>query len=193
MAAQKKRSRLFVPFVISIIGIVLIVSLAEFMNPPRGPARSATNGSANASDEVGAVFASHLDSLQAMNFSAIQGQYAQNATAEFYSAGEGEYVAGSNATDHISVNATGPHQIETLFSGVLLADFADPSITTDNYTVSLAGNVATVNSTLDVEGTNLNGAGVEATVNLHVTYLGSGGSWLISYELWNFTQFASQG
>ena len=171
------------------VAIVLIVGLVELMNPAPGT----PSGTSSASSQVSTAFANHISELVAMNITALKGEYLSNATTEFYSPGVGNYFLGGSAGVPISDTGRGPFQIGNLFSGVFLSDFIIPHITNDNYTVSVTGNVASVHSTFDVEGTNLDGSTVAASVDLHVSYLKTGGNWMISHELWNFTDVVSHG
>lgn len=190
MQAHKRRSRVLLTVVLGTIAIIVVVGVVEL----QGPIANMSSGSAaSASDQVGAAFSNHLDKLEAMNITAMEGEYLPNATTEFYSNGQGNYFAGSSAGVTISDKGTGPHEIGDMFDGVFLSDFIIPHIMDDNYTVSIKGNVATVVSTFDLSGTNLDGSSLAASVILHMTYVKSGGNWLISNELWNFTDVVSHG
>ena len=190
MEPRRRRSKLVYLAIIATFAVIAIVGVVEFANQPSG-LNSGTQ--ASQSSLVRTAFSNHLGEIEVMNISAIRGEYTANATTEFYSPGVGDYFLGGSAGKAISDMGHGPQQIGNLFSGVFLSDFVIPHITNANYTVSVSGTVAMVHSTFDVEGTNLDGSDVYASVDLHATYLKTGGNWMISQELWNFTDVTSHG
>jgi len=167
------------------MAVILVVGAFELSSP----LSSSTAGTqtASPSDRVTAAYSDHLDKLVAMNISAMEDDYLPNATASLVSLGKGNYYEPSLANKVTSENATTPKEIGILFQGTFFSDFIIPHVADVNNTVSVRGNVADVSSTFILTGTNVDGTGLIAAVNCQVTYVDSGGSWLISHEVWTLT------
>jgi len=185
---QPRRSKFLVPFALATIAIILIVAAFEFSNPISSTAKSPTT---SASDQVATAYADHLDAVQSMNITQITGGFTPNASVEFYSMGAGNYFTPNTAGKRTSLNGTGTHVIGELYQGTFLSDFIIPHIVGENQTVTVNGNTANVESSFELSGSNFDGTNLYAYVDSHATYVKTGGNWLISYELWNFTNIVS--
>lgn len=192
MSGPPKRSRLL-PIALATIAIILIVGAFEFSNPGQ-TVQSTQTGSP--SSQVSTDFSNHLDKVEGMNISSIEQDYQTNATAVLYSTGQGSYygkteLGAGNLSS--SGNFTGRTEIGRMFNGVFLSDFIIPHFSNVKQNVTVVGSVAKVNSTFEVIGTNVDGSSLYASVSTQATYVKTDGQWLISYEVWNFTDVSSHG
>jgi len=154
--------------------VVAIAAVAVFESSG-GSFASAPTGSLSPTAQVQADYATHLLNIHAMNFSAIKGDYATDASVQFIDANEN------------TGNYTGLTDIATAFSADMFVNFALPIISHKNSTAIVTGNQAVVTSSFLVQGYDMDGNPLAAFVTTHVVYVNQARSWLISYEVWNFT------
>ena len=131
-------------------------------------------------EQVASAYASHLAQYRAGNMSAVASGYESNATVEWTGV-----VAG------LTGNYSGAGNIKILwgsFTGKLL----NFSLSNEYQSVGVTGGVPVVNSTFNFQGYSTIEGEVNGTVLAQDTYVHVGNSWLIAYEVWNFTQYYVQ-
>jgi hypothetical protein len=121
-------------------------------------------------------YSSHLQNVRSMNLSAIEHDYASNASVQFS-------VPGQETTG----NHTGLKSIGILFGADMFPNFAVPNFSKMNSTVKVLGATATLDSTFVINGYNSDASPQTAKVSSHVEYVREGGVWLIEFESWSFT------
>jgi hypothetical protein len=133
-------------------------------------------------EQVASEYASHLAQLTAGNISALASGYENNATVVW--TGGGAAGSGLDGTYSGATNI-----------GILLGSFVGKllnfSLSNEYQSIGAKGN-AWVNSTFSFQGYQAEEGKVNGTVLAQDTYEHVGNSWLIAYEMWNFTQFQGE-
>lgn len=187
MQEGRKGSKLLIPVVIGVLAVIALVGVFELTN--LDPSAS-SSGSGAAATQVTDAWNSHIDILQAMNITRLEGDYTPNATLSFISMGQGDYYE-ANSQHVTSDNVTTPKQIGVFFQGTFLSDFILPKVYDVNTTVSIQGNTAQVTSSFTLSGTNLDYSNLIASVTCQATYVKVGQQWLISHETWTLNNVNS--
>jgi hypothetical protein len=174
----------------AIVIAALVILTAIAILPARLGPSSASSGvdsktASTASDTaiVESSFANHMQWLSSRNLSAMDSQYASNATVTWTG-----QVAG------LTGNYSGAGNIRILM-GSFLGKFI--SISIGNVTlgkVVVSGDLATVNSTFDLVGQSSVVGNVTATISAEdsFVYSASSGAWLISQEVWDFLSYTAE-
>lgn len=137
----------------------------------------------DAYEQVSDAYAYHFTQLSARNISAIDGGYESNSTVEWlgpsWFAGVGNYSGSKDI-------------------GLALSDFFGKMITSslsnESQVIGVEGNIWVVNSTFNFRGYEPVVGNVNGTIVAHDMYehVGGSSSWLISREIWNFTELNFQ-
>lgn len=152
-----------------VITVVAIAAVAVFESSGGFAATQVTTNAQIESD-----YYSHLDNVHSMNVTAIEQDYSKDASVQFTDPNEN------------TGNFTGQASIGKAYNAMMFENFALPIFTGTSANVTISGNKATLESSFLVQGYNIDGNALTATVETHVTYVRQGSDWLISYELWNF-------
>ncbi len=134
-------------------------------------------GAVDSKAAIESSYTAHLLDVHYMNVSGIEQAFTPDASVIF--------VDPTQAGDNTG-NFTGLQNIGNGFGAIFLY-FALPTISHENYTVSVNGNQATLNSTFVIQGYDSDENFQTALVTTHVDYVRQSGTWLISFEEWNIT------
>lgn len=161
--------------------LVVLLILQSFLGSGLFSTKTVTVTTSDAYEQVSNAYANHLMQLGAGNISALVNGYETNATVEW---------AG------VVVGQTGNYTGSASF-GVLLRStigkFINFSVSEESQMIGVKSSArVVVNSTLNFHADSAVLGKVNGTIVAQDTYEHVGDSWLISHELWNFTQFNTQ-
>jgi hypothetical protein len=140
-----------------------------------------TATTSDAYEQVADAYANHLGELSARNIPAMVSGYESNATVEW-----------TGVVPGMTGNYSGAANIKILLQGDFTGKFLNFSLSKEYQSVGVKGNVSAVNSTFTFQGYNAVEGETNGTVLAQDTYEHVGNSWLIAYEIWNFTSFYVQ-
>jgi hypothetical protein len=180
--------RKLVTAAIVIAALVILAAIAVL--PPRLGASSISSGidsqtssAANNTAIVESGFADHMQWFSSDNISAMDSQYASNATVTWMGQAAG-----------LTGNYSGAGNIGILLKGFLgrFTSFSVENVTRGE--VAVSGDVATVNSSFDLAGQSPVVGNVSAKVSAQDSFAQStsDGPWLVSQETWNFLSYSEQ-
>jgi hypothetical protein len=157
--------------------LVLQSSLSVGPLTPRTTTVTTTETS-DAYEQVASAYQAHLLEFDVRNVNGIANEYEGNATVRW-----------TGDIPGLPGNYSGSDNIKILL-GASIGKFFNFSLSNENQSIAVKGNVSTVNSTFDFAGYSSVYGPTNGTVVAKDIYERAGSSsWLIASEIWNFTQF----
>jgi len=167
-AFKRRRFLAVALLIVTVVGSVSILTTYYLLNSSNEVTQSA---------QLGSIFAAHLHDIESKNDSAVTREYEDNATLTIR----------ATTPDNISTVGThsGGRNISEYWCAHILCGYATTPFTIDNvsYTVKSAQKTALLNATFYMNGTPK--CWFRTMVHATLSYVKSGGKWLISDEAWD--------
>jgi len=166
-AHKRRRFLAFVLLIATVVGSITIFTTYYLLS---------SSNEVTQSTQVGNAFVAHLQNIESKNYSVVIKEYEENATVVW----KGGSLWGLGGTWNTI------HYFGALYSGLLSGDYIAPfKVQNLTYTVRVTGSSrALVNATFVISGIPPV-CRWSTMVGAEVSYVHSGGSWLISNETWN--------